>query len=177
MADTFARLKMELDRVMRGPAQDLSLQGIGTVRFVVDCPNDADAGNVLERAKTVMAAVDSAALQGWPSNSHAAPVLPEWFTSACVPDRSKEEADRWLKWWKGLSYEEKLRKGAEGKWSVLNWLYWLKPENRQWFWWDACIQKGSNRIVLTVEVDGFPFPWESLSWLFCAAGAATVDEE
>jgi len=172
-----ARVKMELDRVTGDPGKDLSPQGIGTVRFIIDCPKDVDASNVLGRAKSVMAAVDSASLQGWPSNDHAAPVLPEWFTSACVPDRSKEEEDRWQKWWKGLPYEEKLRKGAEAKWSVSNWLYWLKPENRQWFWWEASVQDQSNQVVLTVEVEGSPFPSGALSWLFRAAGAVTVEEE
>jgi hypothetical protein len=175
MTNILARLTTELDLVMGRPPKDSSPQGLGTVRFIIDCPDDASS--VLERAKSVMAAVDSAALQGWPSNNYAVPVLPEWFTSACVPERSKEEEDQWLKWWRGLSYEEKLREGAEMKWSLSNWLYWLQPVNRQWFWWEASVQKGSNKIVLAVEVDGFPFPWEPLSWLFLAAGAATVEEE
>jgi hypothetical protein len=177
MADTLARLTRELDRVTGNPAKDSSPQGIGTVRFVIDCPKDVDAASVLERAKSVMAAVDSAVLQGWPSNDHAAPILPKWFTSACAPEKSKEEKAQWLRWWRGLSYEEKLRKGAEAKWSLSNWLYWLEPENRECFWWDSFIQEGSNRIVLAVEVDGSPFPWEHLGWLFLAAGAATVEEE
>lgn len=175
MTDILARLTMELERVMGHPVKDSSAKGVGTVRFIINCPNDASS--VLERAKSVMAAVDSAALHGWPSNNHAVPILPEWFTSACAPEMSKEAEDQWLKWWKGLSRKERVRVDADKNWGLSNWLYWLEPGNRQWFWRESSVQEESDQILLTVEVEGWPFPWGALSWLFRAAGAATVVED
>lgn len=175
MTNISARLTMEFDRLLGRTTKDSPAQGIGTVRLLINCPHAP--GCVLEKAKSVMVAVNSAALNGWPANGHASPVLPEWFTSACASDRSKEEADRWLTWWKGLSYEEKQRADSEENWSLANWLYWLEPENRHWFWWKDFIQKESNQIVLTIEVEGWPFSWEALGWLFHAAGASGVAPE
>jgi hypothetical protein len=58
-------------------------------------------------------------------------------------------------------------------WSLDNWVHWMRPENREWYWWDAEVVGGAAAVV-EVEVDGWPFPWGSLEWLLKAAGANSV---
>jgi hypothetical protein len=85
---------------------------------------------------------------------------------------AKQEA--WIKKWDVLPYEQKLL--TERDWSLSDWLYWLKPANRQWFWWDAKIVD-PQKLILTVVVLDWPFPWDALSWLLTAAGANNVTAE
>ena len=53
----------------------------------------------------------------------------------------------------------------------------MKPENRQWFWWDAKVLEQYDHIALAIEVEAWPFPWGALRWLFRAAGASAVEAE
>jgi len=90
----------------------------------------------LEKVKSVLKTVDKAALEGWPTNGKP-PNLPEWFTSGCASEMSDEQARKWLSWWKSLSPEEQARTEIEKDWSLVNWLSWMEPNNREWFWWEA----------------------------------------
>jgi hypothetical protein len=168
-------LNAELRRLPNGPTQEERPSGIGTVRFLVRCPFGAN--DVLARVKNVLEIVDVATLAGWPINEKSAPRLPEWFTSACAPEMSPEQAKQWLAWWKTLPPEDQVRTEIEKDWSLENWLYWMEPDNRQWFWWDAKVLENYDHIALAIEVKAWPFPWGELRWLFRAAGASAVEAE
>lgn len=168
-------LTNELRRVANGPSSGEKPNGIGIIRFLVRCPIEANV--VLVKAKTVLKAVDEAALAGWPANGEPVPNLPEWFTSACVAEMSSEQAQQWLGWWKSLPPEEQTRAEIERDWSLQNWLYWMEPRNRQWFWWDAKLLEDYDSIALAIEVKAWPFPWGALRWLFRATGASAVEAE
>ena len=90
---------------------------------------------------------------------------------------SSEQAKLWLVWWKSLPLEEQIRVEIEKDWSLDNWLYWMEPNKRQWFWWDAKVLEEYDHIALAVEVRDWPFPWGALRWLFRAAGASAVEAE
>lgn len=90
---------------------------------------------------------------------------------------SPEQAKQWLAWWKGLPPTEQTRAEIEKDWSLDNWLYWMEPGNRQWFWWDAKMLEDYDHIALAIEVEAWPFPWGALRWLFRAAGASAVEAE
>lgn len=175
MAGNEKELEVELLRLRNGPRPGEKPSGVGLVRFVARCP--FGARDVLAKATSVLKAVDEIALTGWPSDKEWPAKLPEWFTSACAPPMTQEEADRWLRWWKALPQSEQTRAEIEKDWSLDNWLYWMQPDNRQWFWWDAKALDDCDHILVAVTVEAWPFPWGSLRWLFKAAGASALDPE
>lgn len=156
-----------------GPATGEKPGGIGFVRFLVTCPGPAEP--ILLRAKSLLSDVDNAALAGWPVKQGSEPHLPDWFTMVCAPPMSRDEAEQWLAYWKRLQPDEQAKAESEEAWAVDDWLYWLEPRNRQWFWWDAKVE--GNDAALAIEVEAWPFPWGSLRWLLRAAGASDVQPE
>jgi len=177
MSDNTLQIEAELQRLKNVPSLGESSGGIGVVRFVAHCPLGAD--EVLVKVISLLRAVDEIALQptSWPADEQWALKLPEWFTSACSAPMTQQQAERWLAWWKGLPTGEQARAEIEKDWSLDNWLYWMRPENRQWFWWDAKILDGCNNVIVVVQVESWPFPWGALRWLFKAAGASTLEPE
>jgi len=147
---------------------------MGTVRFEVDCPGNADL--ILRRCKEVLQVVIAQSKDQWPSNEQWSLILPEWFIVSCGKELSKEEADQWLNWWRKLKPNEQAQAEAKKKWSLSSWIYWFQPEQRLWFWWDAEIVDPC-KIRVAVEVSSWPFPWGALRWLFMAAGASDVRAE
>ena len=53
----------------------------------------------------------------------------------------------------------------------------MEPSDRQWYWWDAQVLDDGGQILVAVVVEGWPFPWGSLRWLFQAAGASILEPE
>jgi hypothetical protein len=72
-----------------------------------------------------------------------------------------------------LSAEERASATRARPWTLADWLYWLEPSERQWFWWDALVEN-SDTLRVVVEVSGWPTPLGALDWLLRAAGAAEV---
>jgi len=164
-----------LRRLANGPAPGEKPGGVGTVRFLVRCP--VGINDVLANAREALKIVNKATLNGWPANRESAPRLPNWFTTACVAEMSPEQAKQWLNWWKSLPPEDQPKAEIEKDWSLENWLYWMEPSNRQWFWWDAKELEEHDHIALAIEVEAWPFPWGALRWLLRAAGASAVEAE
>lgn len=77
--------------------------------------------------------------------------MPEWFVAACSPERTAEKTS----------------------WTLADWLYWMEPDERQWFWWDARID-GEGATTVLVEVPRWPSATGALEWLLRAAGASSV---
>src|SRR5258705_13503292 len=100
MTDISSRVQAELRRLSVPPAPQEKPGGIGSVRFVARCP--VGATGVLENAKSVLKIVDEATLGYWPKSLEWRSKLPEWFISACAPERTKEESDRDIASWRSL---------------------------------------------------------------------------
>lgn len=175
MTDITLQLQNELRRLETGPSPGEKPGGVGTVRF--DVSTAAGAEEVLRRAKQVLQVIDKAILDGWPSTEGLVPQLPGWFTAACAPPMSREQSDEWLARWRRLPPDEQVKAQNELKWSLDDWLYWMEPANRQWFWWDAEVAGDKKLAKVAIEVEGSPFPWAALRWLLVAAGAFAVEEE
>lgn len=141
---------------------------------VARCHGDAPA--VLARAREVMAVLLDESGPPWPSVEAWRDKLPNWFVQACGRERSAAELARWLDWWRALPAEEQSRATREQRWSLADWLYWLGPSERQWFWWDAAVEDPDNAVVM-VEVPGWPAPLGALDWLLRSAGAFEVLHE
>ncbi len=168
------QLQREQRHLVEGPTAGEEPAGLGTARFVARCAGDAR--EVLDRARNVLTEVSRAALGPWPSDSAWQEMLPDWFVGECSTEETRERAEEWLSWWRGLPAEKQAKVEREERWTLAGWLYWLRPENRTWFWWDAAVED-SEAVLIVVEVNHWPSPWGSLRWLFRAAGAHDVDAE
>lgn len=166
-----ASCKEELRRLDNGPARDEPVPGIGFVHLDVRCRGNA--ADVLNTAKGVMKAICLQCALGWSEEADWKSLLPEQFVSACAPEMTREQADELLKRLKALSDEDRAAEAKERPWSLDNWLYWVQPSERLWQWWDAKVES-SNRIVVTVAVESWPFGWGALTWLFRGSGAVDV---
>lgn len=171
MLEKIDRISRELKRLVREePEAGEQPWGIGLVRFFAPCPRGAGADIVL-KVRRVLRMVDEVALSGgWLSAEEWEQRLPEWFTLRCREPLSQAVALRRLAWLNALSGAE-LTVALDAAWSVSGWIYWFKPGERYWYWWDAQVDDSLGYIVVDVEVGEWPFPWEALSWLFRAAGA------
>jgi hypothetical protein len=132
-------------------------------------------GEVIERARAVLQVVlDHQA--PWPTDHQWRTMLPAWFVRACAPERTQEEAQRWLEHWRTLSPELKAEAEVTA-WSLLNWLGWFDPRgdlDRGWAWWNAGVYDSATGWV-EIEVEGHPYPTGALRWLLRAAGGVPVD--
>jgi hypothetical protein len=175
MTNISSLLNAEMQRLKQGPRSADQPGGVGIVRFVARCP--VGANDVLLRATSVLRTINEASLTGWLTDEQWEEKLPEWFTAACAPPMTQEQAEAWLSRWKKLPPDKQARAEIEKDWSLENWLFWMEPDNRQWFWWDAKVLDDSDHIIVAVEAAVWPFPWGSLRWLFTAAGASALEPE
>lgn len=129
---------------------------------------------VLARAREVMTAVLSNS-DPWPDLDAWRHVLPHWFVERSAPEQTKEQAEDWPAWWRKLSPEEQAQATKDGGWSLADWLYWLEPEQRQWYWWDSrVVDQDTARII--IDAPDSPTALGALEWLLNAAGAERVAE-
>jgi len=87
-----------------------------------------------------------------------------------------QETAAWLERWRALPAEEQHRAERERRWALADWLHWLRPDERSWYWWDAAVN-GSHELRVRVEVPGWPAALGALTWLLRAAGADSVSVE
>lgn len=164
----------EVRRIHEGASGGEVPSGLGTVRFVIACPSGSV--DVLRRARAVMVIVASHHSQ-WPDVQSWGSLVPRWFVDECPPERSSEDLEEYLRSWRALSNEEQALEDEYVPWSFPDWLYWMEPGRRRWRWWDAQSIPDLGQVVLTVEVEEWPFPWGAIRWLFRASGASTVKAE
>jgi hypothetical protein len=161
----------ELRRLRTGPDPDEKLNGFFTESFVVRCPGNAEA--VLNKAKEVMEIALQYRAEDWPSDAEWPSLLPAWFVAVCAPETSVEQAERDLEARKKLPHEERVEAARRRRWSLLGWVFCLHPNERCWWWWDACV-RSQNELRVTIVVDGWPYGWSDLSWLLRASGGQEV---
>lgn len=103
-------------------------------------------------------------------------LLPQAFVEQFAAERSDAETEEWLAHWRRLPPDRQAEEEASQPWALSDWLYWFKPELRQWFWWDWT-QTDEQTARVALEVLSWPFPWDSFAWLMRACGATDVQEE
>lgn len=164
----------ELRHLLTKPNLDEQSGGLGIVRFNIWCQGNSET--VLQRSKEVLEVILRSSTQYWLSDSEWQAILPDWFVAGCAPEKTDEEVEQWLKWWRSLSLKERSRANEEQRWSLQDWLYWVNPARRQWFWWDViCVN--TDLLQVAVEVTEYPFSWQAIAWLFKVAGAIHVQLE
>jgi hypothetical protein len=108
----------------------------------------------------------------WPDNAEWRSLLPEWFVAQTAPEMPIEtDPPRRPRWWQ-LVRSPQVHEQA-GPWSLGNWLYWFRPENRTWFWWGAYLVS-TTEISLLLAADDWPVLVGALEWAFACAGAAEI---
>ena len=150
----------------------------GLMVFKVESEDGSEIA--LGKIKEVMQIVLEQSVRNWLSDDDWLKILPTWFVSACVPERSIEQVEEDLVQWRSLSDEEQQRREEEESWSALEWLRWFQPsddpyDQRMWFWWDSWLQD-ANSFFVVVEVTDVPLPLGSLMWLFKASGAKNIQQ-
>lgn len=130
----------------------------------------------LARAREVLKIVNQASRKEWPAVEEWRRILPPWFLMRCAREETEAERAARIARWRSLSWVEKQREEREAVWSLSDWIYWLRPDERTWYWWDAAAVSDREAVV-AVEADAWPFPWGALSWLFRAAAAVSVTPE
>jgi len=176
--NVITEISLERKRLTNAPLLSEKPTGIGTIRFVVACESNAET--ILSLAKEVLKIVGNAYDSDWPDLVSWKKILPKIFVDNCEPEIAKRDMDHRIAYRKSLPWEEQQRLMINEKWSLDNWLYWLEPENRTWFWWDAILLEKPIRdthFIVAVVVLEWPFPWGALKWLFKACGALDVVSE
>jgi hypothetical protein len=172
------RLQRELIFLRCGPRPDSKSLGVGTVRF--DGSTAKESQEVIEKMKEVLTVLDEFVIHEereiWPDDAQLISILPPWFNQACALPMTELQSNALLIRRSKMTSIERRKSVEESQWSIDNWLHWMRPENRQWYWWDAAME-GYDSFYIAVEVDGWPFPWGSLRWLAKAAGAISLDSK
>lgn len=160
----------ELRHLDEDPRLDELPGGVGLLELRVSALESA--AEVIARTKAVLRVVVSMSRgefgRAWATR------LPRWFADGCSPEQTGEADEAWLRWWRGLEPEARELAARERPWTLADWMHWMHPEERQWFWWDARVEDRDSAVVL-VEIPGWPPAVGALEWLLRVAGAAEVD--
>jgi len=146
--------------------------------IIARCPGNAEV--VLRRCKQVLETMLAQDPTKWPSDEVWTSVLPKWFVAECAPEMTREEAENLLRQRQGLSPDERQRIAREEdshrRWSVLNTVFWFRPEERSWWWWDG-VCEDENTIRVAVAIEGWPYAGGALCWILRASGATSAEKE
>ena len=169
------KIEDELYRLKGEPKISLVLPGLGSVRFDV-FSNARAIEEVFIVAREVMTVVLRLSARDWEELDVIVAKLPMEFVQRFAPLSNSESDDKWLRLWRAANAsEKKLMEDTRG-WQIEEWLHWMKPDERAWFWWDAVVLNQSRGKV-AVAVQSWPFPWGSIKHLLLASGATIVEPE
>ena len=169
------QLLLERERFENPPDHTVKATGVGIARFIIRCNNNAD--EVLNLAKRVLVIVNYNSELVWPSFEEWSKILPNKFVNNCAPELSKSESEKEINYRRSLPWEKQVSLEKNKKWSLGNWLVWLEPETREWFWWNAHKFDGeieNTHFLIEVTALDDPFTSGALKWLFKACGAIDV---
>ncbi|MEV4137293.1 hypothetical protein AB0J72_34600 [Dactylosporangium sp. NPDC049742] len=93
---------------------------------------------------------------------------PGWLADAFAPERTVEEAEAWLVRWRAAP--DRLAFERASGWTASSWVHWFSPENEFWSVGDVRVDAGGHRVVVDLEHDDDPVPFEALRWLAFTGG-------
>lgn len=166
-------MSTELERLANGPLVGEKPCGLGSVRFI-----GSSLGNskeVLVLARDTLKASLELCEEGIFDETAWSERLPSKFVLRCGKAPSKEEIEAAML---TRSVDERAAIQANDSWSVGMFMNSFLPEldMRYWEWWDAEVLDADS-FVVAVAVRDWPFPWESLRWLFRGSGATDLRPE
>ncbi len=171
MTDSIKEIRLELDRITRGLSV-VKEHNLLAVPF--DLTATSGASVVLGKACQVLSIIDQKTLAGCIDISEWLACLPAWFVRFFRKELTIAESDAWHKKWRGFPPGGKENAEAEIGWSLEGWLYWLEPENRQWYLWSSGLPlENDSKIEVFIQTIDTPFASKSLVWLFKCSGASS----
>ena len=93
--------------------------------------------------------------------------LPYWFVDFCSPEMTQLENDEWLAHWRTLNESDKRSVEVRKVWSLADWLYWMDPENRVWFYASLTTPTPQKALITIFTFEETP-PIGALEWLIKA---------
>ncbi|MEV0564291.1 hypothetical protein [Dactylosporangium sp. NPDC050588] len=93
---------------------------------------------------------------------------PRWLAGAFAPERTVEEAEAWLVQWRAAA--DKLAFERASGWTASSWGHWFSAENEFWSVGDVRVDAGGLRVLVDLEHDDYPAPFEALRWLALTGG-------
>jgi len=163
-------IEKEIERLLSGEYEKSSLQGKLLTNILVR--TSCNSKETLTKCKEVLLQVLNHTEDPWPTVEEWRTILPQWFVKKCAREISQEEAEKRIL----LKMKERIRITKEEGWTLSAWIYWFEPDERAWWWWDAIIQD-EHSLIVTLETESWPFPWEALEWLLMLSGATCVEEQ
>ena len=137
---------------------EIKLDNIGSIELSVN------------RIKQVIQLVNDNS-EAWPSYQLWEDILPSWFVNFCEPEMSQIDSDKWLAWWRTLNETDKRKAEKSKGWSLADWLYWLEPKNRVWFYGSIKNQELEGATFTLFSIENAP-PLGALGWLIIASQQA-----
>lgn len=77
-----------------------------------------------------------------------------------------------MDWRRALPAEQQASVVDDKKWTLSAWLFWLQPDERQWYFWDSRVES-KNQLRVQVQIVDYPL-LGALEWLLRSAGARDV---
>lgn len=111
----------EVRHLTDGPRPGEVPGGVGTVGVLAR--GGADSTEVLDRSRAVLLAVLEHSGPEWPTLEEWRSLLPPWLVAASGAEMSRENAERWLAWWRALGPAYRARAESDRRWALADWLY------------------------------------------------------
>ena len=128
--------RIERARLEQDSFPDFMDNGFGN-NYIVKC--NGNALEVKELMRKVLLTINYGYSKSkWPNLDEWLTRLPSQFTCNFAPELDAEEAQKHIRWLSALSYRQKVAQARKKeKWRLGNWLVWMEPSERLWFWWGA----------------------------------------
>lgn len=165
-----SRADLERARLENGPRPGELPLDAGVVDVVG--LSHGDAAGVDVRVREVLSIIAEHQNGRWPNLDEWKLVLPRWFTAFFVEQRTQNEESRPLDWRRALPAEQQASVVDDKKWTLSAWLFWLQPDERQWYFWDSRVES-KNQLRVQVQIVDYPL-LGALEWLLRSAGARDV---
>lgn len=173
--DYLLRIKHEHERLC-GNTECIAEPYFLKVSYLVKCNYGAE--DVVEKARYILKTIDKICIErsSFPTIEEWQILLPTWFVEKCKPERNQQQLEEYLIWWNSLSYEQKNQyTELPRSWELSAWIYYLHPDERQWYWY-TCNIINTNSFSISLEVRDFPFLSGAFYWLLQSSGANTIEE-
>lgn len=164
-------LNRERRRLLHGAGAEMPAAGLGALELFVVSESSAEA--VLDLVRQVLLRINRASRRPWPSLDQWRWLLPRWFVARAGDELTREQVLEYLDWLALLPSTEARRIEEEQPWSLGDWLHWMHPERREWYWLGGVLVE-ERRALVRLEIHVVPAAWDAFRWLARTAGASDV---
>lgn len=169
-------LDNELNRLTNNAFPDFT-EGAWGETFLVKCHGNAN--HVRQLIKDILLIFNDIYRHSrWPDFDEWLEILPKSFTEKFLPELDEANIEKLRRAWFKMSYEEKLEQAAtKQQWRLSNWLVYMMPDERIWFWWGDAIlgeQTQDDYFILAVNLSEPYYSFEFLEIFIKNCGADEI---